>query len=570
MSVLLSRLSKNVNWHVGSDHSDHTYIFMKKIAFNSILFLPLLLILFEAGAGVFRPSSPEQKLLMAHQAISQLYVDSVDTEKLTEDAIRGMLEKLDPHSDYSNAEETKELNEPLQGNFSGIGITFNMNADTLYVIQTVGGGPSERVGILAGDRIIQVNDTVIAGVKMKNSDIMKRLRGPKGTDVDVKVLRFNGTVIPDTIDFTITRADIPIYSVDAAYMVDATTGYLRLNKFAAETAKEVREALRKLQKEGMQELILDLTDNGGGYLQAAIEILGEFLPEGSMAVYTEGLNSPRFDAYAHPGGGRRPLFADGRLVVMTNQYSASASEITSGAIQDHDRGVIVGRRTFGKGLVQRPLPFPDGSMIRLTVAHYYTPTGRDIQKHYEKGDEEAYRRDILDRFNNGELMHVDSIKRNDSTVYRTLFLNRPVYGGGGITPDAFVPLDTTEYTKYYRNVMAKGLINRYVISYVDAHRKEIKKQYKSDDSFIKHFTVTDEMVNELKEMADKEGVEFDEEEYVRSLPLFKMIIKALIGRDIYENATYFKVWNRHDPIFNEAYRLINSQDYTTILTSPQQ
>lgn len=543
---------------------------MKITKYLSILIFPVAFTLVIAAAEAYRPDTPTQKLLMAQQAISQLYVDSVDNNKLVEDAIRGMLEKLDPHSSYTNAEETKELNEPLQGNFSGIGITFNMNSDTLYVIETVSGGPSERVGILAGDRIIEVNDTVIAGVKMKNSDIMKRLRGPKGTDVDVKVLRRDGSLQPDTIDFTITRADIPIYSVDAAYMVDARTGYIRINRFAAETANEVRNALRKLQKEGMQQLILDLTDNGGGYLQAAIELLGEFLPSGSMAVYTEGLNSPRFDAYAHPGGGRKPLFEDGRLVIMANQYSASASEITSGAVQDHDRGVIVGRRTFGKGLVQRPIPMPDGSMIRLTVAHYYTPTGRDIQKPYEKGDEEAYRRDILDRYNSGELMHADSIRRNDSTVYRTLNLHRPVYGGGGITPDSFVPLDTTEYTKYYRNVMAKGLINRYVIAYVDAHRKEIKKLYKSDDAYLKHFEVTDGMVNSLKEMADKEGVEFDEEQYLRSVPLFKMIIKALIGRDIYENATYFKVWNRHDPIFNEAYRLINSQDYTTILKSPEE
>ncbi|MDE6010314.1 MAG: S41 family peptidase [Muribaculaceae bacterium] len=532
--------------------------------------LPILSVALIAGcmafAQTYRPSSAQQKLLMAQDAISQLYVDSVDDDKLVEDAIRGMLEKLDPHSEYTNAQETKDLNEPLQGNFSGIGITFNMANDTLYVIQTVAGGPSERVGLLAGDRIIMVNDTAIAGVKMKNTDIMKRLRGPKGTDVEVKVLRHDGSAVPDTIDFLITRAEIPIYSVDAAYMADARTGYIRINKFAAETAKEVRQALRDLQKEGMQQLILDLTDNGGGYLQAAVEILGEVLEPGSTAVYTEGLNSPRYDAYASPAAGRRPLLDDGRLVVMVNQYSASASEITSGAVQDHDRGVIVGRRTFGKGLVQRPLPFPDGSMIRLTVAHYYTPTGRDIQKPYEKGDEEAYRRDIMDRLNHGELMHEDSIRLNDSTVYRTLRLERPVYGGGGIKPDVFVPLDTTEYTKYYRNVMAKGLINRYAINYVDSHRKEIKKLYKSDDAYLKHFEVTDEMVDELRAMADKEGVEFDAEQYDRSLPLFKVVLKSLIGRDLYDNATYFKVWNRHDPIFNKAYEVINSQDYTTILS----
>lgn len=530
--------------------------------------LTLLTLLTLGGFGLitaYRPDAPEQKLLMAEQAIARLYVDSVDNNKLVEDAIRGMLEKLDPHSSYSNAEETKELNEPLQGNFSGIGISFNMNSDTLYVIQTVAGGPSERVGILAGDRIIEVNDSAIAGVKMKNSDIMKRLRGPKGTDVRVKVLRFDGAATPDTIDFNITRADIPIYSVDAAYMVDAETGYIRLNKFAAETAEEVRKSVRKLKKEGMRKLILDLTDNGGGYLQAAVELLGEILEPGAMSVYTEGLNSPRFDAFAHPAG-KKPLLADDQLVVMVNQYSASASEITSGAIQDHDRGVIVGRRSFGKGLVQRPIPLPDGSMIRLTVAHYYTPTGRNIQKPYEKGDEDSYRKDIMDRYNRGELMHEDSIRRNDSTIYRTLRLNRPVYGGGGITPDVFVPLDTMSYTKYYRNVLAKGLINRYAIRYVDANRKQITRQYPSDDSYVKHFTVDDAMVAELREMADKEGVEFNEEQYERSLPLFKMILKALIGRDIYNNETYFKVYNLDDPIFRKAYEIIKSPQYSTILS----
>lgn len=541
---------------------------MRKNAILSLLPLSLLL-LGSFGSRAFRTDSPEQKLLMAEKAIAQLYVDSVDESRLVEDAIRGMLEKLDPHSAYSTPEETRELNEPLQGNFSGIGITFNMSSDTLYVIQTVSGGPSERVGILPGDRIVAVNDTVIAGVKMKNSDVMKRLRGPKGTDVDVTVFRIVSPAETDTIDFTITRADIPIHSVDAAYLVDASTGYIRVNRFAAETAKEVREAIRRLQKEGMKQLILDLTDNGGGYLQASTEMLGEFLPEGSLAVYTEGLNSPRYDALARPEG-KKPLFADGRLVVMVNQFSASASEITSGAIQDHDRGVVVGRRSFGKGLVQRPLPLPDGSMIRLTVAHYYTPTGRDIQKPYDKGDEAAYRRDIEERFNHGELMHEDSIRRNDSTIYRTLRLQRPVYGGGGITPDAFVALDTTEYTKYYRNVMAKGLINRYAISYVDANRKDIRRRFKSDDAFVKGFDVTPEMLDALRALADKEGVKFDQEQFDRSAPLFRMVIKGLIGRDIYDNATYFKVFNSHDPIFRRAYEIINSQDYTTILSPSEQ
>lgn len=534
----------------------------------------ILIILAVCVAGLIGVAANQQmslaennKLRIAEAAIVQLYVDSVNESKLVEDAIVAMLASLDPHSQYSNAEETKELNEPLTGNFSGVGITFNMNNDTLYVIQTVAGGPSERVGILAGDRIISVNDTTIAGVKMKNTDIMKRLRGPKGSKVDVKVLRKNRDQ-SDTIDFRITRADIPIYSVDAAYMVDDSTGYIRLNRFAAETADEVTKALKDLKKQGMDRLILDLTENGGGYLNAAVDILGEFLQPGKMAVYTEGLNSPRTDNYASPSG-NKPLFEDGRLVVMVNQYSASASEITSGAIQDWDRGLIVGRRTFGKGLVQRPIPLPDGSMIRLTVAHYYTPTGRDIQKPYEKGNAKAYRSDLLERFNKGELMHADSIHFVDSLRVETLRLKRPIYGGGGIFPDKFVALDTTEFTNYYRDVMAKGLINSYSISYVDEHRKELAKEYKNGDTFTREFTVTPEMLQELFDMASKEGIEYNEEEAKTSSPLFSMVIKGLIGRDVFDNSTYYKVYNTHDPIFQEAYRLINSEEYDELL-SPKQ
>lgn len=536
-----------------------------KLKMKKLIFILSLIIGFGAITYGRSEISIEEnnKLRLAEAAIVQLYVDSVNEGKLVEDAIVAMLASLDPHSQYSNAEETKELNEPLTGNFSGVGISFNMNNDTLYVIQTVAGGPSERVGILAGDRILSVNDTIIAGVKMKNSDIMKRLRGPKGTNVDVKVLRRNRGV-SDTIDFRITRVDIPIYSVDAAYMVDDKTGYIRLNRFAAETADEVNKAMKDLKKKGMNRLILDLTDNGGGYLNAAVELLGEFLEPGQMTVYTEGLNSPRNDNIASPSG-LKPIFDEGRLVVMVNQYSASASEITSGAIQDWDRGLIVGRRTFGKGLVQRPIPLPDGSMIRLTVAHYYTPTGRDIQKPYEKGNARAYQSDILDRYNSGELMHADSIHYVDSLRVETLRLHRPIYGGGGIYPDKFVPLDTTEFTNYYRNVTAKGLINSYAISYVDKNRSEILKEYKNDDNFTKNFQVTPEMLQDLYDMAQKDGIEFNAEEAEKSVPLFSMIIKGLIGRDIFDNSTYYKVYNTHDPIFKEAYRLINSKEYDQLL-----
>lgn len=537
---------------------------------KKLLYMLLGVVLLTAGVSLRGEMVPGQKLRVAEALINQFYVDTVNEPKLVEDAIKGMLDKLDPHSSYTNAEETRELNEPLEGNFSGIGITFNMSSDTLYVIQTVSGGPSERVGLLAGDRIIAVNDTNIAGMKMRNSKIMKMLRGPKGTTVDVRVLRReSGKAKPDSIDFTITRADIPIYSVDAAYMVDKKTGYIRLNKFAADTRNEMEKAITDLKKEGMTQLILDLTDNGGGYLNAAVDLVSEFLQPDKMAVYTEGRASERYEHKTKPSG-KKPLFDKGRLVVMANQYSASASEITSGAIQDWDRGVIVGRRTFGKGLVQRPFPFPDGSMIRLTVAHYYTPSGRDIQKPYDKGNQKKYAHDILDRLASGELMHADSIKYVDSLRVRTLRLGRPIYGGGGISPDVFVPLDTTDFTKYYRDVMAKGAINRYSISYVDAHRNDIKARYKDDTRFVKEFEVSDEMLQRLFDLAAKDGVTFNAEEAEKSKPLFRMLIKSLIGRDIYDNPTYFKVFNGYDPIFREAYRLINSEDYDRLLTRPKE
>lgn len=519
-----------------------------------------------AVAATAQQFLPVHKLHYAADAISKLYVDSVDENKLVEDAIRGMLENLDPHSSYTDARETKDLNEPLEGSFSGIGISFNMATDTLYIIETIGGGPSERVGIRPGDRILRVNDTVIAGVKMLNSDIMKRLRGPKGTDVDVKVLRYEEGK-PDTIDFRITRDDIPIFSIDAAYMVDPSTAYIRLNKFGGETHKEFVDAVTRLKKEGMKNLILDLTDNGGGYLKASVDILGEFLPSGSLAVFTEGEHSPKYEYFAFPSK-KKPLLADGRLVVMMNQYSASASEITAGGVQDWDRGVIVGRRSFGKGLVQRPVPFPDGSMIRLTVAHYYTPTGRDIQKPYRNGDAEGYARDIIDRFDRGELMHADSIRYVDSLRVNTLKLNRPIYGGGGISPDRFVGIDTTENTRYYRKVMAKGLINRYSIMAVDSRRDKIKAMYPTDVEYVKGFNVDDEMLQKLFDMASAEGIEFDAEEAEISKPLFKMVLKGLIGRDIYDSSTYFKVFNERDPMFKEALKIINSKEYDEILSAP--
>ncbi len=499
-----------------------------------------------------------KKLSLADFAITNLYVDEVDEGKLVEDAIRGMLAELDPHSVYSTAEETKELNEPLEGNFSGIGIQFNMNKDTLYVIQTIVGGPSEKVGVLAGDRIIEVNDTVIAGVKMKNTDIMKRLRGESGTTVRVKVLRKGVT---EPIEFKIVRAQIPIHSIDAAYMADPTTGYIRVSRFAANTGQEFYEGLKWLKKKGMKNLIVDLQGNGGGYLSSAIEMTDEFLTDGQTIVYTEGKRSPRSDAYATDEG----LFQEGKLVLLVDESSASASEILSGAIQDWDRGVIVGRRTFGKGLVQRPIPFPDGSMIRLTISRYYTPSGRSIQKPYDKGNE-AYGRDIIERYNRGELIHSDSIHFPDSLQYKTLRNERVVYGGGGIMPDIFIPLDTTLYTDFHRDMVAKGVLNQYAVEYIDKERKSLKKQYKKVEAFNEGFVVTDEMLADLLKIGEAEKVEFRQEQYEKSRLLIARQVKALIARDLFDMAAYFMVINPTDNAYKKALEIIRDDvEYNRLL-----
>lgn len=501
-----------------------------------------------ANIATAQISDAMRKLNTALFAVTQLYVDTVDDNKLVEDAIKGMLEQLDPHSSYSTAEETRELNEPLEGNFSGIGIQFNMNKDTLYVIQVIAGGPAERVGMRAGDRIITVNDTTIAGVKMKNTDIMKRLRGPEGTKVDVGVLR-KGSKGP--IAFRITRAQIPIYSIDASYMVDGKTGYIRVSRFAATTHDEFVEALDKLREEGMTQLILDLQGNGGGYLMSAVDMANEFLNDGQLIVYTEGDKAPRSEAIAEGTG----TFNQGKVVILVDESSASSSEILTGALQDWDRAVVIGRRTFGKGLVQRPIPFSDGSMIRLTVARYHTPAGRCIQKPYDKGNE-AYARDIYTRYINGELMHADSIHFADSLQYSTLVNHRTIYGGGGIMPDVFVPLDTTRITDYHRDIVAKETLNQYAINYIDHNRKRLANQYKEVYDFVENFKVDDKMMQELKKLGDADSVKYNEEQAARSKELIARQLKALIARDLFDTGAYFMVMNPSDPTFIKACEII--------------
>jgi len=495
-----------------------------------------------------------QKLLNAEYAISSLYVDSVNEDKLIEEAIKGMLESLDPHSSYTDAKETKELEEPLQGEFSGVGIQFNMNQDTLYVIQTVPGGPSERVGILAGDRIITVNDTTIAGVKMRNSDIQKRLRGKKGTQVTVQVKRAS---VKEPITFRITRDNIPLHSIDASYMMDERTGYLRISRFGAKTHEEMMDALKELKKQGMTQLILDLGDNGGGYLNAAIDMCNEFLQRGQLMVYTEGDNNPRNEANANGWGEYKDL----HMVVIVNQYSASAAEIFAGAMQDWDRAVVVGRRTFGKGLVQRPFKFEDGSMMRLTVARYYTPSGRCIQKPYARGNKKAYEKDLLDRANEGEYYSLDSIQFNDTLRYTTRLNGRTIYGGGGVMPDVYVPIDTSEYSTYYRDLTAKGIINQYVIRYVDKNRKSLLKQFKSVKDFDNGFTVTDQMMRDLIDMGEKDSIKFDEEKYRTSQQLIKTIAKGLIARDVYSDpGAYSVIINHRNQDVQAAYEVLNDRE----------
>ena len=523
---------------------------MKKI----LLALPLCLAISLTTMAQRPMPQGMQKLLNAEYAIASLYVDTVNEDKLIEEAIKGMLESLDPHSSYTDAKETKELEEPLQGEFSGVGIQFNMNKDTLYVIQTIPGGPSERVGIVAGDRIITVNDTTISGVKMKNSDIQKRLRGKKGTQVTVQVKR---TGVKELITFRITRDNIPLHSIDASYMLDEKTGYMRISRFGAKTHEEMIDALKDLKKQGMTQLIMDLSDNGGGYLNAAIDMCNEFLERGQLMVYTEGQNSPRNEANANGWGDYKDL----HMVVMVNQYSASAAEIFAGAMQDWDRAVVVGRRTFGKGLVQRPFRFDDGSMMRLTVARYYTPSGRCIQKPYDRGDKKAYEKDLINRANEGEYYSLDSIQFNDTLRYTTRLNGRTIYGGGGVMPDVYVPIDTTEYTTYYRDLVAKGITNQYAISYVDKNRKSIAKKYKTVKDFDNDFVVTDEMMRDFIALGEKDSVKYDEEKYRTSESLIKDIVKGLIARDVYGDASaYSVIINHRNRDLKAAYDVLNDRE----------
>lgn len=504
------------------------------------LLLSVLLLCSGYVAAQYTASPSAIKLHMAISAIENLYVDEVDTKPLVEEALKAMIVKLDPHSAYMTVEEMKDMNEPLQGGFDGIGISFNMLNDTLFVVEVIAGGPSEKVGLLPGDRIITVDGETIAGVKMPNKDVIKRLKGPKGTQVTIEVKRRNQ---PKLLTFRIFRDKIPIYSLDAAFMLDNNTGYIKLNRFGATTADEFREAFRTLTKAGMEDLVLDLQSNGGGLMSAAVELANEFLSKGQCIVYTEGTHSPRMQSNARGNG----LYEKGRLVVLIDEYSASASEIVAGAIQDWDRGLIIGRRSFGKGLVQRPIPLPDGSSLKLTVSRYFTPSGRFIQKPYEDG--ENYDRDLIDRYNRGEMIHADSIHFPDSLKTQTLIKHRSIYGGGGIMPDIFVPFDTTSITPLHRVLSASGILNRFSLEHVDANRKELIKTYADPDAFIDEFTVNDELIETLMTYATKDDVSFTQADSLSDKTLLKKQLKAYMARDLWKSADFYRVmWTENEAL----------------------
>ena len=522
---------------------------MKKILLLTIGLLSCLI------AAKAQKSVDEQirKLIISTITINNYYVDSVNTEKLVEDAIRGMIEKLDPHSAYSTAEQTKRLNEPLQGSFDGIGIQFNILDDTLMVIQTVTGGPSEKAGVMAGDRIISVGDTAIAGVKMPQEEIMKRLRGPRGTKAHLGIMRDG---IDETIYIDVIRDKIPLNSVDAAFMVTPHTGLVRFSNFAATTYDEVVEAIKKLKAQGMKNLILDVTQNGGGFLQAAAEIASELLPKDDLIVYTQG-RAIQPQSFLSRGGN---AFQDGKVIILVDEYSASAAEILAGAVQDQDRGLVVGRRTFGKGLVQRPVDLPDGSMIRLTIAKYYTPSGRCIQKPYEKGKQQEYRMDVINRFNHGELTNADSIHFPDSLRFQTLKKGRTVYGGGGIMPDYFVPLDTTKNTSLYRQIVAKRILVEANLRYLAKHRNELKQKFPTFEDFRRKYEVPNEVIDNIlaeakKALKDK----YHKDEEQKTTELLRNMLRALAARDLWDMNEYFAIIYEDDDIVNKAIQLMEEQ-----------
>lgn len=478
--------------------------------------------------------------------VNNQYVDTIKTNDLIDKTIESMLQSLDPHSAYITAAELSATNEPLQGNFEGIGVEFNIVDDTIRVIAAIPGGPSEKVGVQAGDKIIQVEGKSVAGIKITNKQVMEKLKGTGGSKVKISMMRRGKSSL---IDFTITRGTIPIYSIDVSYMVSPKTGYVKISRFAATTYDEYMEAFEKLQKQGMQQLILDLRGNGGGYLNTAVDIADEFLGAGKEIVYTIGKARPRKDYKATAKGN----FEHGKLMVLIDDGSASASEILSGALQDNDRATIIGRRSFGKGLVQEQSEFTDGSAIRLTIARYYTPTGRCIQKSYADGLE-AYYDEENSRYANGELENADSIKRNDSLKFKTPS-GKIVYGGGGITPDVFVPLDTTGRSRYLSEVLYTGIVNDFAFHYADKERTTLKA-FKTVANYNRLFVLSDEILNDFIVFAEKNKVKRNDKEIAASKSILKNQIKALIARNVWSSEGFYQVIQNEDTILKKAVQLM--------------
>jgi carboxyl-terminal processing protease len=492
-----------------------------------------------------------QKIASAMQIIDLFYVDSVAMNTIVADAIVKSLKELDPHSAYISKDELEKANEPLEGSFEGIGVSFQLYQDTILVISPVPGGPSEKLGIMSGDKIVKINDEDATGDKVDNQWVMDRLRGKKGTSVNVSIYR-NGR--NSLLEFTIIRDKIPLNSIDASFMAAPGIGYIRLNRFSKTSIEEFTKAVDTLKTQGMDKLILDLRGNSGGFLNTAYELADEFLESGKLIVYTEGIHSPRQDFYATPAGN----FEKGKLVVIIDEASASASEIVSGAVQDWDRGIVIGRRSFGKGLVQRPFNLPDGSVIRLTTARYFTPTGRCIQRPYENGTEEYYK-DFSKRFEHGEYLFADSIRFPDSLKYETPN-GRVVYGGGGIMPDVFIPWDSTMYSDYYVELRRKGIINNFTLQYVEDNRAKLKEKFPTLTLFNSKFQVDSAIISEFRAQAEKEDVKFDEEGWKASEILINTQIKALIARNLWDISSFYEVMSPIDEEFIKAVNLLEDKD----------
>lgn len=490
-----------------------------------------------------------QKFGTALQIINFAYVDSVNAPELVEDAIIAMLKDLDPHSAYISKEEVERVNEPLEGSFEGIGVTFQLFNDTILVVAPVPDGPSDKLGIIAGDKIIKINGEPATGEKIDNQYVMDRLRGEKGTVVNVSIKRAGKK---NLIDFDIVRDKIPLNSIDATYMAAPGVGYIKLTRFSRTSMDEFREAVAKLKDQGMKDIILDLRGNSGGYLNIAVELGDEFLSDGKLIVYTEGLKSPKEEFLATRAG---DFDREGKVIVLINEGSASASEIVSGAIQDWDRGLVVGRRSFGKGLVQRPFRLPDGSVIRLTTARYHTPTGRCIQKPYDDGVDEYYK-DFKNRLDHGELVSADSIQFPDSLKYYTPG-GRLVYGGGGVMPDVFIPIDSTRFSDYYTDLVRKGVFNEYTMSYLDKNRSTLLKKYADVDEFISGFDISDDMFADFTEQAEKSKViRSEDDKFYYPDDNIKIQIKALIARNLWDTNAYFRVISALDQELSTAIQLL--------------